>query len=125
MAEFKDAIRVVLKHEGGYSNDPADAGGETNFGISKRAHPDVDVKNLTRGEAEKIYKRHYWDTHSQLARLSDQRVATKTFDLLVNMRADRAIKILQHALNQLTDAKSAIPTDGKLGPRTVARANDL
>ena len=34
MADFNYAIKVILKHEGGWVSDPADPGGETNFGIS-------------------------------------------------------------------------------------------
>ena len=52
---FEDIIEEVLKHEGGYVNDPDDAGGETNFGIAKKFNPDVDIKNLTKEGAKKIY----------------------------------------------------------------------
>ena len=57
----RKAISATLAHEGGYVNDPADPGGETKFGISKRAYPDVDIKSLTRQEAEMIYRRVYWE----------------------------------------------------------------
>ena len=60
LVKFDDIIKVVLKHEGGYVNDPKDPGGETNFGIAKRSHPDVDIENLTEDEAKDIYKEHYW-----------------------------------------------------------------
>ena len=36
---FEQAITTTLQHEGGYVNDPADPGGETRYGISKRAFP--------------------------------------------------------------------------------------
>lgn len=49
------------RKDGGYTNDPTDPGGETKFGISKRAHPNVDIKNLTFDEACKIYIKEYWD----------------------------------------------------------------
>ncbi len=61
LVEFNDIIEVVLHHEGGYVNDPKDPGGETNFGVAKRSHPDVDIKNLTKDGAKEIYKEHYWD----------------------------------------------------------------
>ena len=65
---FEQCVKFVLDHEGGYVNHPDDPGGETNFGISKRAYPDLDIKNLTIEEAKEIYKRDYWDkiplTHS-------------------------------------------------------------
>jgi len=61
LVNFDEIIEVVLHHEGGYVNDPKDPGGETNFGIAKRSHPDVDIKNLTKDGAKEIYKEHYWD----------------------------------------------------------------
>ncbi len=57
---FCRAISFVLKWEGGYVNDPDDPGGETKYGISKRYHPKVDIKALTKKEAEDIYRREYW-----------------------------------------------------------------
>ena len=62
--KFDDAISFVLKWEGGYINDPLDPGGETNFGISKRAFPSVDIKHLTKDLAKVIYKIHFWDAYS-------------------------------------------------------------
>ena len=40
--------------------DSADPGGETKWGISRRFHPTVDVKNLTQEEAADIYYSEYW-----------------------------------------------------------------
>jgi hypothetical protein len=57
---FQIACQFVLDHEGGYVNDPDDPGGETNFGIAKRYHPDVDIKSLTKQEAAEIYFKEYW-----------------------------------------------------------------
>jgi hypothetical protein len=57
---FGNAVEFVLRWEGGYVNNPRDPGGETNFGISKRAHPDEDIANMTRERAIEIYRRHYW-----------------------------------------------------------------
>ena len=39
---FDEIIEQVIKHEGGYNHIKGDAGGETNYGISKRAYPDED-----------------------------------------------------------------------------------
>ncbi len=50
----------VFKWEGGYVNRVDDPGGETRYGISKRAHPDVDIKNLTKDAAMEIYRADYW-----------------------------------------------------------------
>jgi len=57
---FLEFIPFIFKWEGGYDNDPDDPGGETKFGIDKRSHPDVDIRNLTREGATAIYWRDYW-----------------------------------------------------------------
>lgn len=58
---FDQALQFVLEREGGYVNDPADPGGETNLGISKKAYPNIDIRNLTPELAGILYKRDYWD----------------------------------------------------------------
>lgn len=60
MSNFTKVIEFVLKHEGGYCHHAADPGGETNFGISKRAYPNVDIKNLKKQQAVEIYFKDYW-----------------------------------------------------------------
>ena len=60
---FLEFIPFIFKWEGGYDNDPDDPGGETKFGIDKRSHPDVDIRNLTREDATTIYWRDYWVKH--------------------------------------------------------------
>ncbi len=79
---FERALKLVLDHEGGYVNDPDDPGGETKYGISKRAYPSLDIKNLTVEQAAGIYWRDYWDACScdQLAYPMDITV----FDTAVN-----------------------------------------
>ena len=54
---------TVIRFEGGaaYTNDPDDPGGETKYGISKRANPDVDILNLTKAAAKEIYRHRYWN----------------------------------------------------------------
>jgi lysozyme family protein len=58
---FDQAFTRLLGHEGGYVNNPADPGGETNWGISKRSYPQVDIKALTQQQAKWIYQRDFWD----------------------------------------------------------------
>ena len=57
-ARARDLMFAV---EGGLSEHPDDPGGVTKYGISQRAHPDVDVRNLTREQATIIMRDHYWD----------------------------------------------------------------
>ena len=97
LVEFDDIIEVVLHHEGGYVNDPDDPGGETNFGVAKRSHPDVDIANLTKDGAKEIYKEHYWDKN-KVESLSEE-LRHIYFDMCVNQGRGRAVKILQRAAN--------------------------
>ena len=115
LVEFNDIIEVVLHHEGGYVNDPDDPGGETNFGIAKRSHPDVDIANLTKDSAKEIYKEHYWDRNKVEDLPEDLRHIY--FDMCVNQGRGRAVKIMQRAAN----AKGAdLVVDGGMGPKTIA-----
>ena len=64
-----NCIALVLKDEGGYSNDPGDNGGPTKYGITifdvrkyvKKDATADDVKALTLDQAKDIYKSKYWD----------------------------------------------------------------
>lgn len=60
MSNFHRSMIFIFKWEGGYINHVEDPGGETKYGISKRAYPDVDIKTLTKAQAEDIYHRDYW-----------------------------------------------------------------
>src|SRR6267154_1819764 len=60
MSNFDRAFTYVVGEEGGYVNNPADPGGETKFGISKKAYPDVDIAGLTIESAKMIYLKDYW-----------------------------------------------------------------
>ena len=51
---FYEIIEGVIEKEGGYVNDPDDPGGETKYGISKKAFPKEDIKNLTIVRAKDI-----------------------------------------------------------------------
>jgi len=57
---WAQALTFVLDREGGYVNNPADPGGETNYGISKRAYPNLDIRGMTPELAGTIYKNDYW-----------------------------------------------------------------
>lgn len=90
---FETVVHMVLEHEGGYVNHPSDPGGETKYGISKRAYPDVDIAELTEEDAASIYKRDYWD------RIKGDdipaSVACVVMDYAVNSGISRASKALQ------------------------------
>lgn len=58
--EFLKHVKKVIEYEGGYTNDPDDAGGETKYGIAKTYYPNVDIYNLTYEDAVNIYFNDYW-----------------------------------------------------------------
>ena len=107
---FQHCIAAVLKHEGGYVDDAFDAGGETNFGISKRAYPAIDIKNLTLDQAIAIYYRDYWQPVKGDLIVGNQ-LALQVFDMAVNAGVSTAAKILQNIVG--------VATDGAIGPVTL------
>jgi lysozyme family protein len=97
---FDEAFDRLIGHEGGYVNNPADPGGETNWGISKRSYPNVDVKHLTRDEAKDIYRRDFWNAAGQGIAPA---VAFQVFDCAVNSGIQTAIRLLQRAVGAADD----------------------
>lgn len=106
--QFQEAVEHVLKFEGGYVNDPKDPGGETQFGISKRSYPNLDIKALKKDDAKAIYHRDFWEED-----LPDK-LRLAFFDTAVNSGKVGAAKLLQRALE--------LKQDGVLGPKTRAAA---
>ena len=89
---FNRAFEIVLGHEGGYSADPQDPGGETKFGISKRAYPQLDIKALTIEQARDIYFKDYW-VAAGCEHVADEAMAILMFDCAVNQGVFRAKQI--------------------------------
>lgn len=90
---YETLVALVLKHEGGYVNDPDDLGGETKYGITKRRYPDLDIKNLTIKQAIEIYKKDFY-IPMQVEKIEDINLAFQYFDMGVNAGMSRAKKIL-------------------------------
>lgn len=112
---FDYAFEKVIGHEGGYIFDPRDPGGETKFGISKRAYPNEDIKNLTLARAKQIYKSDYWNK----CRCDDLpfEVRFDVFDAAVNSGVRQASIWLQRAVG-------AKP-DGVIGNLTIKAAQQM
>lgn len=100
--------------EGGarISDDPEDPGGLTRWGISQRAYPDEDIRNMTEARAKELFRRDYWEP-IQGDRLPE-RVAIALADSAFNQGVGTAIRLLQTALN--------VKVDGVLGPITMSMA---
>jgi lysozyme family protein len=116
-ALFVQAVTRVLSNEGGFAMVANDPGGVTNFGISQRDYPKLDIRLLTRGEAIAIYFRDFWSTR-RYGDLPDQ-IAVKVFDLSVNMGPAHAIRCLQRALRS---CGTSVTEDGALGNESIAAA---
>lgn len=110
--DFEAAFQRLLRFEGGFSDHPDDPGGETKFGISKAAFPDVDIKALTMDDAMRLYYDHYW-IPSKSGQLHPQHRYIH-FDTAVNMGVGRAAHILQYA--------AQVKQDGIIGPITLNEA---
>lgn len=120
-----DVIDGVLRAEGGYVNDARDAGGETNYGITKAtARADGyagDMRALPRERAKDIYRRRYVVApgFDKVAALSAA-IGTELVDTGVNMGPKVAARFLQRALNTLDNGGHDLVADGDIGPATLA-----
>ena len=112
-ANFTRAFAFVVGIEGAYSNDKTDPGGETNWGISKRAYPALDIRNLSKDEAQAIYLRDYWAPCG--APLLPFAFALCVFDAAINQGLPRAIRWMQQAVGA--------DDDGHIGDKTIAACN--
>jgi len=107
--EFERSVDVLLGIEKGYVNDPHDPGGETNWGISKRAFPGLDIKTLSRTDAVAVYYNEFW-IPAKCDKLPWP-LCLFVLDAAVNQGQDAAIKLLQKA--------AGVAQDGILGPNTL------
>ncbi len=115
-SSYDQCLERVLAHEGGYTNDPRDPGGPTNFGITiydyrkyvKPGATAADVKRMSLAEAKSIYRSKYWDALScdDLPAGVDYTV----FDYGVNSGIGRAGKVLRRVLG-LPDANWRVGAD--------------
>ncbi|MGE7418565.1 glycoside hydrolase family 108 protein [Methylobacterium tarhaniae] len=117
-ATFERALALVLKHEGGWSDDPTDPGGATNLGVTigtlslwlGRPATKAEVRALTVATVAPIYRRNYWDKIQ--ADALPPGLGYALFDFAVNSGPRRAVIGLQRALD--------VADDGRLGPVTLA-----
>jgi lysozyme family protein len=97
-------------NEGAYVNDPDDPGGETNYGISKRAYPNVDIKGMTIDKAKGLYYKDYW-LKAGFDRVRNYEVAAKLFDISVNFGDEQAREIVQRSLTSVYKSARLLKID--------------
>jgi len=127
MSNFDKAIKVIFKHEGVYSEDHA---GATKYGITLRSldvdidhDGDIDmddIREMTKEDAILFYKRRWWDQYNY-DKINNDKVATKLFDIAVNMGQQQASLLIQRALRACD--RLGIAEDGKLGSKSFKAIN--
>ena len=109
-AEFEKYMPYIFDFEGGYTPaDGVDRGGETNWGITKKNYPNLDIKNLTKSAAKEIYYRDYWKKGR--CTVIPKSIRFLYFDTFIN---GGGVAVLQRAAN--------VKIDGVLGPLTIVAA---
>jgi lysozyme family protein len=114
---WEDSFKMVLKHEGGYVNDPRDPGGMTNLGVTKRAWEswigytvnEEFMRGLTPEKVKPFYKSQYWDKIKGDELPSG--VDYAAYDLAVNSGTGKAAKYLQQI--------AGVTADGSIGPKSL------
>lgn len=114
---FQPALEAVLHHEGGFVNHPADPGGMTNLGVTKRVWEEwvkrpvdeAEMRALTPDLVGPLYKANYWDR----VRGDDLPAGVDyvVFDAAINSGPGRAAKWLQQVVG--------VADDGSIGPGTL------
>lgn len=140
MADFSIAIRKVLSHEGcswdahdnllttGYCDEPADPGGETIYGITRREATENGwtgaMMQMPLQFAKDIYYNNYW-LPLCCDNIEDQTIAEKLFDTAVNCGAVTAVRMLQRALNSLNlSLWHDVAVDGVMGGTSACTVNE-
>jgi hypothetical protein len=125
---FDRCVAVILANEGGFTDNPADPGGATNFGITQRTleaflgHTVTvdDVKNLSSSTAIEIYRSNYWNI--MLCDSVPSGVDLMLFDYGVNSGPAQAVKTLQGLVGVTQDGamgKITIPAVAKASPKSL------
>ena len=109
IGNFETCLKEVLKHEGGYVDHPADPGGATNLGVTKKVWEEWvghevtkdDIKKLTVADVTPLYRKRFWN----VCKCDDlpSGLDYVVFDIAVNSGSGRAAKFLQSAVGATPD----------------------
>lgn len=147
MAKFEIADKITGGNEGGYANNKADRGGETEAGIARNFWPNwpgwkhidqykadweksnkklslaawinasVNVPTEPVRDMIKSFYKQNFWDVNKLDQINDQQLANTVYDFGVNSGTGRAAKFLQAAVG--------VTQDGKIGPQTLSAVNRL
>ena len=115
--EYQKALQeYAIPNEGGYVDNPKDPGGETNMGISKRYHPNKDIKNLTRERANALLFKKVWNWNGINTLPSE--IRGFVFDHGIRTSPQNAIETTHQALN-------IDPVGDIIGKMTLSRLKNI
>lgn len=115
--DFDNIWGHVLRAEGGYANDPNDPGGETKFGISKRAHPHLDIGSITSDQAKEIFKADYYDSvGGDVIMKINPGLAAHVSDMAFNAGPKAAIKLMYDAVG--------LPRESQITPELIDKLSE-
>ena len=127
---------VLAHHEGGFVDNSNDPGGATNYGVSIRflrqqgididGDGDIDIddiNSITPELSKELYKKYFW-LPAKCDKIKSALLATKIFDMAVNMGQRQAYKLVQRAVNAL-DYEPQLVVDGIVGPGTLAAVDSF
>lgn len=122
---FASIFEYILMVEGGYSNDKADKGGKTKYGIieveARKYGYKGDMKDLTKDIAEDIYKNKYYLSNN-LDKIKDKRVALSIADWTINS-GSWGLKKAQQTVNILKG--DILVVDGRIGEKSIEAINSI
>lgn len=140
-AQFNEVLPVVIEAEGGYrfTDDPADRGGQTVAGITRKNWPDErlwveidkalagglksgdylsgDLHRLAHTTAQHVYHEGYWKV-MRLGQLRSIEAARAIMLCGVLAGPSTAIELVQTTINNIMD-EAAVAVDGIMGPQTL------
>ncbi len=141
MSSFQLSFEKTIINEGGYSNNPADFGGETYKGIARTYHPTwsgwkrldsyksnkktlakkAEEDALLQLDVRNFYTEHFWNPLLG-DDIPNQEIADELFDTAVNLGVKKAITFLQQGLNYLSrrgKLYESLVEDGAIGKKTI------
>lgn len=129
MADSRQLSKFVLSFESSkYTNHRSDRGGPTKYGITlatwkkvgydkngDRAITAEDIKLLTEGDYNRVFKLNYWDA-CWGDHIKNQSVANLLVDFAYNSGVSRAVRYIQGCVGT--------KQDGVMGPATISAINN-